>query len=244
MDIKKDIIYIDKNERNRIDEFKRYLDNPKRNRKEISRGDYKGYIDIITTGNHHLKYLDLHETFLNVGDVRWNDIAVEIKTNNDLSISVYGDHMDRQIDEALKDTSINHYYVFALSDDNGQINQNIRNYFYAKQSLKGVHFCIVDNLTDLFSTMCNLFRYSNSPAHIFTNNYRFQNKNDVTINPSLNMLLGLPSCTHNSTNKIFKKTMCFNVETPFEWSLNYLQSIVGKKTGENIYNELHGYKEA
>ena len=242
MDIKKDVIYIDKNERTRIDEFRKYLNDPKRHSKVIKRGDYMGYKDIVTTGNHHLKYLGLEETYLAEGDIRFNDVAVEIKTNKDLSVSVYGDHMDRQIDEAMKNTSINHYYVFAITDEYGNINQSIRNYFYAKQSLKGVHFCIVDNISELFSTVCNLFRYSNSPAHINTNNYRFQNKNDVTINPALNMLLGLPSCTHNSTNKIFKKTMCFDVETPFTWNLSKIQDIVGKKTGENIYNELHGIR--
>lgn len=192
-------IYIDIRERGRALSFTKYLHS-------LKHTVVDGMNRITTSNNEYFFYDKIKQCTLLNGDFYYNGVLFEFKTYKDLLTSINGKdkRLNQQVDDVLKNPSIQQYYIISpcLSEYNFKYNkadrnefENIKNFFNQFKPF-GIDFIPTTSEELAFRDMINIWRSGQSPNNLFKWNYKYPNNRFLT---TLSMF---PCFNHNDITAI------------------------------------------
>ena len=234
-------IYMDTQEFERAKQFVNYIHS-------LDKTEENGLNRITTSNGEYLYYNNIDKLPLAKGDYYYNGILFEYKTLRDLELSIFNnddDRLNRQVDDVLKDPSINMYIIicpclneFDFSKDGDcKRFENLKNFFNQFIPLH-VHFIPTTSQEIAFRDMLNIWRGSKSSVNLFTLNKKYR------LNPFLTLLSSLPILNHNQANAIFKQFPYCYPEEIKQLTVDDIANVkfgkkrCGKPKAEKIINQI------
>ena len=193
-------IYVDTQEHKRFNRFHKYLHS-------LKHTSVDDIYRVTTSNGEYFYYKKIKQCRLLNGDFYYNGCLFEFKSYHDLLDSIGDTHrLNKQVDDILKDPSINQYIIispclnefdFKSNEYDQQRFENIKNFFNQFVPFH-IHFIPTTSEKIAFRDMINIWRCSQSPYNLFVLNKKYP------LNPFLNNLTLIPAVSHNDAVAIFK----------------------------------------
>lgn len=233
-------IYVDTREKKRVIRFAEYMN-------KLAKTKVDDYYRVTTSSGRYFFYKSVEKCELLNGDFYYNGTVFEFKSYKDLLDSVKNHRLNKQVDDILKDPSINQYIIispclqefnFKSSDyDCDNFENEIKNYFNQFIPFH-IHFISTTSERYAFRDMINIWSAGQHPYNLFVLNSKYP------LNAFLNTLTSLPAVNHNDAMAIFKEYNFHTVDDLLKLNVDMLSDVkfgrkkrLGQEKAEKIIKQ-------